>query len=225
MLFERDKKIGMKSRRKYLLMISAAFILHGVFAQDGTSVSYTLEPQSRLWIDGSSTINTFTFVTSQVKGYAYLQRDHKDADQNRPKVYVLIPVRSLDGGNRRMNEDMFEAMKADSFPEIRYELIAGELIDKPDSSGEWFQLKTKGYLSIAGEKNTIEMIVRVKQIQDGRFQVVGRKTLSMLDYGITPPTALWGLIRAHNRLVIRFDLVAGILYGSNAKEIKPEGEK
>ncbi len=198
----------MKQRKKYLLLTSAVFILHSALAQDKTSVSYTLEPQSKLWIDGSSTINTFTFVTSQVKGYAYLERDHKDADQNKPKVCVSTPVRSLDGGNGRMNEDMYEALKADSFPEIRYELITGEVIDKPDSSGGWFRLRTRGYLSIAGGKNTIDMIVRVKQLQDGRFQVIGSKALSMLDYGITPPTALWGLIRAHDRLVIHFDLVA-----------------
>lgn len=179
-----------------------------LLAQNTISMFYTLKPESRLWIDGSSTINRFTFVTNQMEGRAYEGGDSKDSDQSRPWVFVSIPVRSLDGGNERMNDDMYEAMKADNYPHIQYELIAGEAIDKPDSGGGWFRLGTRGSLSIAGVRDTIDMIVRVSQLQGGSCRIKGSKSLSMLDFGITPPRAFFGLIEAHDRLVIRFDLVA-----------------
>jgi hypothetical protein len=49
----------------------------------------------------------------------------------------------------------------------------------------------------------------VKGLRDGKYEILGRKELSMLDFHITPPSAFFGLIRADEGLVVNFDLIAG----------------
>jgi hypothetical protein len=46
------------------------------------------------------------------------------------------------------------------------------------------------------------------QPTDAQTQLTGKQRLLMSDFGIDPPTALLGLIRARDRILVRFDLVA-----------------
>ena len=61
---------------------------------------------------------------------------------------------------------------------------------------------------MSGKVNVIEMKVNVKQPKDGKFRVTGSKALSVYHYDITPPTTLRRLIKAHDKLVVHFDLIA-----------------
>ncbi|MHB1688755.1 MAG: hypothetical protein ACYCVH_15485 [Ignavibacteriaceae bacterium] len=108
-----------------------------------------------------------------------------------------------------MNQDMYRAMKAAQFPIVRYDLIDAHLITGIDSSG-WFEFATKGSLSIAGETNVVDIMIKVYQLPNGSFRLVGNKNLSMKDYSIEPPEHLWGLIKAHDKLTVFFDLTVAV---------------
>src|SRR5207249_2508932 len=112
------------------------------------------------------------------------------------QVHVSITVRSFECGKAKMNEDMYEALKAADCPDIKYGLTRATLIKAPDSLANSFELQTAGYLTIAGKTKTIEMVVKAKKLADGRFRVYGSKELSMHDYDVTPPSAFFGLIKA-----------------------------
>lgn len=196
----------MKRQRLYgvvLLILLASSVL---FSQQISQVSYTLEPQSRLWLDVTATIGEFTCETGDVRGYAHLSGD--TSKQGEVSVWGL--VNTLDCGNSMMNEDMYNAMNADRYPTIEYELIQAKAISDSTIDG-WFMLKTTGSLTINGVSNQIEMVVRVKALSGNQFRLIGTKTLSMHDFNIIPPTALWGLIKAHDTLVVNFDLIASAL--------------
>ena len=185
-----------------------------MFAQQTLSLKYELEPTSRLWLEGTATVGDYTCQAGLINGIARLQvsaasnGDASPADTTDSEVKVSIPVKNLECGNSAMNADMYNAMKADSFPSILYELIDATIISKTDSLHSIRRVRTNGRLTIAGVTKIVPMLITIVQLSPTRFRITGSKTLSMHDFDITPPTTLWGLIQAHDQLVVRFDLFA-----------------
>jgi len=164
--------------------------------------SYQIEPQSRLWLKGSSTVGEFTCGTRIAKEFTVFPGRPAGGSAD------SILVKKLDCGNGAMNRDMYAAMKADSFPSIEYEFVRARTLPDSVSGDKAVTIKAEGMLTIAGVTRPEVMIVHLHQLAHNKFQVVGRKELSMSDFGIKPPTAFWGLIKSNNRLVVDFDIVA-----------------
>ncbi len=181
-----------------------------IFGQGKDNVRYITLPGSKLWIDGSSNIDIFTCKSHYVTGYADIKQGVKlnTPSSGKDTVLVSVLVHSLDCGRDLMNDDMYNAMKADEFPVIKYELLDVNLSSRPDSLKGWFTLDTRGDLYIAGKKNLVNIKMEVEKLPDGNYRLVGSKPLSMLEFGITPPSHFFGLIHAHNELVVHFDLLA-----------------
>ena len=193
-----------------ILMFSLISLSGFVKAQDG-DIKYVAEAGSKLWIDGTSTIDSFTCNTHQINGFADIVNNlnMNDSSIRKDKVEVTVPVFTLDCGKSIMNDDMYNAMKANKFPMIKYELIKAHIASKLNSTADRFLLKTYGYLTIAGVTNKVDITINVHKLSNGSFRLTGKKSLSMLDYGIVPPSHFFGLIRAHDQLVVNFDIIAG----------------
>ncbi|HLX12798.1 MAG TPA: YceI family protein [Bacteroidota bacterium] len=170
---------------------------------------YVLAPESAIRIDGSSTVNQFSCIALKVEGFGAQGGISSAGVRYGARAQVSVLVSRLDCGNGRMNRDMYEAMKADSFPQIRYELISAELIAPPDSINPFWELQTTGNLSIAGVTRSVDAIATARGIDSGAFRVEGSIHLSMRDYNIDPPSAFFGLIKARDSIVVHFDLFAG----------------
>ena len=122
---------------------------------------------------------------------------------------------ALSERNTDMNEDMYNALKADSFPVIKYELTDKIILSDWKTPESVSTVNTNGTLTIAGISKLIPMPVTIKMLTKDRFQITGSKTLSMHSFHITPPTALWGLIKADDRLTVRFELLVNKKYPDN----------
>ena len=191
-----------------------AFQVPPTFAQDVPFATYRLESGSRLWLEGTATIGDFTCWAGLIEGMAKLQvssvqkYDSSSPETLNNEVRVSIFVTSFDCGNTSMNADMYNAMKADSCPLIQYELVEATNISHSDTADSRRRVNTSGKLTIAGVTKVVQMSITIRQLSLIRFQIFGSKVLSMHDFGITPPTALWGLIKADEQLTVHFDLVA-----------------
>jgi len=201
--------IGLAVVRLILALQAPALI-----AQQVAGRAYKLGSGSRLDLEGTATIGEYRCETREIDGSATLAASN-EADYGSPgsgaarsKVRVAILVRSFECGKRAMNSDMYNAMKADSFPSIAYELRHAEIHPDSEAVDSARTLDTSGELTIAGVTRIVEMSVTIRQMSPNRFRVFGSKDLSMHDFGIIPPTALWGLIKADDKLIVSFDLVA-----------------
>jgi polyisoprenoid-binding protein YceI len=201
--------IGLVIVRLILALQAPALI-----AQQAAGRTYKLESGSRLNLEGTATIGEYKCETREIDGSATLAGSKEanngspDSGAARSRVLVAILVRSFECGKRAMNSDMYNAMKADSFPSIAYELKHAEIHPDSEAADSARTLDTSGELTIAGVTRLVEMSVTIRQVSPNRFRVFGSKDLSMHDFGITPPTALWGLIKAEDKLIVSFDLVA-----------------
>jgi polyisoprenoid-binding protein YceI len=186
------------------LLVSAFGPLGGlpVTAQE----QYTVKPASQFWIDGTSTVNAFTCAADQVAGHAVVEAP-SNASTTELDAEVVIPVRSFDCGVRQMNRDMYEALKGQAFPAVRFALDRAEILPAPPYA-EWTPVRVWGTLTLAGEQRPVTVTAQGKRLQDGLVRIQGRHALRMTDFNIDPPSGLLGLVRAHDDIVVRFDLVA-----------------
>ncbi len=121
------------------------------------------------------------------------------------ELHVSIKVRGLDCGNRAMEKDLHKAVKSDRFPDIRYNFrrIAGLSFPGPKHEGKGIILHTEGDLFLAGEERQVIIDVHAT-LSDDYVDLHGSHIIEMSDFGITPPTALFGLIKAEQRVVIDY---------------------
>jgi len=171
-----------------------------------------IEPSAALWLEGSASIVDYRCYARSLEGAGIIQNIAQPTQniQGHGDVHikVTVPVKALECGKKKMNRDMYEALKADEHPRISYRLLEADLLNRssnPDSTG-WMKIKTVGLLTIAGVTDTTELVVDGQVVGRDRFRVKGTKPLNMHTFDIKPPTALFGLIKADERLTVHFDV-------------------
>ncbi len=174
-------------------------------AQMGKAVRYQADPQSHLFLNGSATLGSWSCGTGIISGYGIPAR----GDQN-ASVKVSITIKNLDCGNEGMNEDMYKAMNANKFPQIQYELLGVNRLTDSIGDGVWIRLQTRGKLTINNVAKTVDIEVNARRLAGNKFQVIGSKELAMSDFNITPPSAFFGLIKAHDDLEVKFDIATSV---------------
>lgn len=171
---------------------------------------YRVEPSSRIWVEGSTTVNKFSCVDNEIGGFGRLAGDSVPdqpvTDSTGADVEVRLNVHDLDCGRSRMNHDMYKAMKADSFPRITYHLLSARMLSVPENAEMHFKAKTIGTITLAGKSKVIDMDVDGILLSNGRFHVTGSHPLLMSDFDIQPPSPFFGLIKTKNKIVVHFDL-------------------
>lgn len=173
----------------------------------------SIEEGGQLWIEGSAGIISYQCKAEKLSGAGEIEntenpqstvKGHGDVH-----ISVALPVKSLNCGKRAMNQDMYEALKAEQFPTIRYQLLEAKLnkeIEAVDTTSSWMNIRTVGIMEIAGVQDTTSMDVQGKVLSDSLFQVKGSKKIHMDTYKIEPPRAMLGLIKADEELTVHFDV-------------------
>ncbi len=187
----------------------------------------TPDSPAEIELHGSSNLHRWTCTGSEVKGLvtanippAELSRIlqvwmHGDSEtlevgRHEPDVNVHIWLevypRDLDCPSRRMRLDLLRAIQVDQYPSITYWF--SELIEPPTvvdlDTERTFELKVAGYLSLAGERRRNEHTAKVRQLDSSTLELSGKLYLNMKDFGIDPPTALMGLLRAHEEFDVAY---------------------
>ena len=170
---------------------------------------------SQLWIEGSSNVNQWKCNSDRPFGKGGIRPDVGNRlDEEDVWAWLEVPVSSFDCGNPVMNRDFKNALKAEKHPVIRFELKWAET--KKEINENKATINVLGKLNTAGSEKEINFPAKIIRTADG-FRITGEDTLQMPDFGITPPTALWGLIKAHPQISIHFDIIAEPLVMGRAR--------
>jgi polyisoprenoid-binding protein YceI len=181
-------------------------------AQGANGVSLELRPGSELSFEGTSTLHGFHCKTTKLQAMVQVDPAYNEAplsDLRRPlKTFeVVIPVKSLTCGNKGLEENMRKTLKADLYPDIRYELSTYE-IASTSLADNTFTLQTVGKVTVAGKQSTIEMPIRAERLPDGNARATAAQSLQMTDFAIKPPVFMLGTLRTGNKITVSFKLVA-----------------
>ena len=194
---------------KYFFIPLVTAIATTAAAQMTDGVRLAVGPGSELTFEGTSTLHAFHCRTTKLEATVNVDPTYMEArlsQLNRPlkSVEVMIPVKSLSCGNKGLEENMFKALKADKYPEIRYQLSTYEIANATTDEG--LTLQAVGTLIVAGQQKTIEMLVKTDRGRDGNATATGTQSILMTDFGIKPPVFMLGALRTGNKVVVSFKL-------------------
>ena len=169
---------------------------------------YEIEPESRLFLEGSSNVVDFTCDCTSRLGSGQFSIQAQQGTYRFSNGELRLPVAVLDCGNRAMNRDMYEALKADQHPTISVKLVQ---VDAPSPNtltqcNEWKTFHADLLLTIAGIARTVKMEVHGAHLGYQLYHFRAKQAIYLTDYGIDPPRALLGTVRVDNCITINMDL-------------------
>jgi polyisoprenoid-binding protein YceI len=186
-----------------LLGLLAALLLVSQPAAAQNTARHALLPESRVWVEGTSNREVWSVESRSVEGFVVFAAGSADGSRIQQGRFSLGAA-SLEGGRGPiMDRLMHGALKSGEHPQIVYELTSTE--PTPAGAGK-YRLTTGGRTTIAGITREVEGSVEVERLDNGMLRFSGSYPLQMSDYGITPPTAMFGALRTGDRVVVHFDL-------------------
>lgn len=175
-----------------VLMLLASF---GVNAQQVLKA----DKASKMTIEGTSTLHDWTEDVTIINGKGEVALSGNQVSSI-SGVELTIPIEGIESEMSAMDTKTYDALKKDDHPNISYKLTKVTQI-----SGN--NVKALGYLTIAGVTRTVELNVNYKVLGNGRVEFTGEKALKMTDFGVAPPTAMFGSIKAGDDITIKFDMI------------------
>lgn len=166
-----------------------------------------VRPDSRLWLEGSSNVRDWRCDATSLDASVDIDDAlHAAASVARiRRVQVRVPTHALTCGRSQMDHIMYKALHVDDAPDCRQ--IVGRFEIVSSAGGDQPTLVMQGTLRIAGRERVVRMPVELEDQADGSVRAKGALPILMTDYGISPPTALFGVVRTENRIVVKFDLL------------------
>ena len=167
----------------------------------------SLQPQSKLWVEGGSTLKAWTCKSADVSASVEASGTNAVAqlltgEKVVKAVEVTLSSEKLDCGSGTMNGHMKKALKVGDFPTIVFHLATYDLKHGADGiSGTLI-----GTLSLGGVKKSIS-IPATGTTENGALHVVGSYELKMTDYDLTPPSLMFGRIKVRDDVTVKFDLM------------------
>jgi hypothetical protein len=206
---------------------------------------YDLTPGSQVLLEGATNLSAWTSNSSQARARVVLHIDDSDlralfdkleagklsaAELRIPfgslaTAELSVPVASLQGSSRGMNRDMHSALKSEQYPLIQYRLEKvqdAQASQDPATGKPQILLQVTGALSVAGVERMLVTALSIRRDAGQNYLVHAQTPIQMTDFGVTPPAALLGLVRAQNSMSVIFDLDFVLTNNSPATHSSPK---
>ena len=195
-------------RRHTTLTLAVLCLAPAAVAATRAGEPLALQPQSKLWIEGSSNVRDFTCtstalearVQSSVPGAVSAVLAGTKAVES---AELSVPAASLDCKNGKMNEHMLKALKAKEYPTIGFRITSYEVAKAaPGVTGT-----AVGELTLGGVKKTITVAAHATPETAGAMRLTGAYQLKMTDFGLKPPSLMMGTMKVNENVKVGFDLI------------------
>jgi polyisoprenoid-binding protein YceI len=159
---------------------------------------------ARVVVDGTSNVHDWTASTTAVVLTAVdVATSEGDVLQEAlqpgslKRFEVTIPARGLTSPREGIDKNMHKALKVEEHPHITFRLRALDAAAGGHTA--------TGMLTIAGVER--EVVLNLQVEPKGRtLAVTGTTNLLMTDFGIKPPSAMLGMVKASPKITIRLEL-------------------
>jgi polyisoprenoid-binding protein YceI len=189
------------------LTLAVLALVPTVAAWTAFSTPLALQPESRLWVEGTSTVRSFTCKATVLE--ADVSAAGADAvravlagQKAVERAEVRVPATRLDCGNGTMNEHMLKAIKADAHQTIAFRVTSYTV----DAGGDAARGSLTGTLTLGGVTKTIAVDATGRDMGAGALRVTGTYALSMKEFGLKPPTLMMGTMKVGDVVKVGFDL-------------------
>ncbi len=187
----------MKTRN--VIVIAAIMAL--VFSSAAFADKYTSKVQ-KMVVSGTSTLHDWSAPASNLtaKGEITIQNTSLQAISS---LNVVCVAKSIKSEKESMDEKIYDALKAEDFPNITYTLSRVNSLTK---SGDDWVVETTGILTIGGTAKTVDMTVKAKIQADGEIVFTGSKKITLTSFNLERPSAMLGVIKCGDDITLTFSL-------------------
>jgi hypothetical protein len=160
---------------------------------------YVLAQDYSVTIHGTSNLHNWDEKVEKVSGQGVIKWN-SDGSFDLTNISINMDVQSIKGSLEVMNKNTYKALKGDKNPRITF--VINTPIHSIAASGT--VVTAKGDLSIAGVTRTLD--IRVKLGMQGKNKLIfeGSQGIKMSDFGVTPPTAIFGALKTGDAITITF---------------------
>ncbi len=167
---------------------------------------FTIVDPSRLYLTGTTNVNTFTCDCRDRFPTQTIEVEHNDRVAMFKSARLRMRTQKFDCHNAKMDRDMHKALKAEEFPYIKIELVRTRQDPDQIHNGDWFDVLATVKLTITDVSKEKQIQARARKVGENRFVLQGEQSLKMTEFGIDPPEALFGLIKVDDLITFHFDL-------------------
>ncbi|RAR72518.1 YceI family protein [Flavobacterium aciduliphilum] len=176
-----------KTLRNLLFLGIVLFISNFGFSQD----SKVNMAESKLVVYGTSNLHDWDIVAKAMAGKASFDLDNNTL-QNIISLDFSVESEQLLSGRSGMDENTFKALNTKKYKTINYKLTKVLKIIK--TTANTYSVEAQGDLMIAGTtKNITQNFIVV--VNGKKVSFSGKTKITMAQFNITPPTALFGTIK------------------------------
>jgi len=189
------------------IALALAALLPVTIAAVRLATPLDLQPESQLWVAGTSTVRSFrcqagTFDAKVGSSAAEAVVAVLAGEKAVSAVEVTVPVDRLDCRNSTMNEHMRKALKAKEFPTIAFKVASYELA----RADEGVDVTLTGTLTLGGVEKPVTVAARVKGRDDGQLLVTGTHEVRMTEFDLKPPKLMLGTMRVDEKIKVGFEI-------------------
>jgi polyisoprenoid-binding protein YceI len=164
--------------------------------------TYILSKAYAVTIDGTSNLRDWQETVGQVTG-SVVANVNGDGSVDLQSIRIKMEVLSIKSDmGRVMDNKTYDALKAAAHPDILFTLNVP--VKLMQVRGGQNAVSIKGALVLAGISRPVVMQVRTFAVGREKLQFEGSQTIKMTDYGVRPPSALFGTMKAAPAITIHF---------------------
>lgn len=152
-----------------------------------------INSESKLLIEGTSSIHDWESVVETYSITGNFQ------DENLTNVSVVVKSKSIKSGKSIMDDKTYEALKTNKFSEIIFKAKTLSINEE--------NIVGFGILEIAGVSKQKELEAIIINQTATELKVKGTVSIKMSEFGIEPPTAMFGSIKTGDEIFITYELM------------------
>lgn len=195
-------------RNSRSMLLAVALLAPMAAAWTSPRAALTVLPQSKLWVDGTSSVRAFsckaTDFTVDLDAGPGLTAAVIAGQKAVKTVTVTVPTAKLDCGNGTMNEHMREAIKANENPTIQFKLTSYDFVSKGADSVSG---TLNGSLTLGGATRTVQIPIVARDKGDGTLDVTGTYPLSLKSFDLKAPSLFFGRMKVGDVVKVNFDML------------------
>jgi hypothetical protein len=165
------------------------------------------QPESRLWVEGTSTIKSFKCTVTDFALTVNADNGAVPAvlaGQKAVKTIALtLPSAKIDCGNGTMNDHMRKALNVETAPTVQFKL-SGYDVAKATAGVEGV---VRGTLALGGAEHPVDVTAVATDAGNGALRVVGSYELALSAFALKAPSLMFGKIKVGDKVQVKFDLV------------------
>ena len=184
-------------------LIIVLFIGFSFFQLQAQNVYKALpDDENSILIEGTSNIHDWEIIVEGFTSELDLTQE-KNKALSVTSINLTIPVESLKSGKSKMDKNTYKALESDAYALISFKSRTPAFFE--EVAPGVYQAEVKGNLSISGTSKAVEIPLKLYKSPEG-YTLKAEKELTMLDFDIEPPTALFGTITTGEIVNIKFNL-------------------